>query len=44
MRQFKLWCAGLRGRTIKWRWERFGFLESIAEIEQLNALIEPNNG
>ncbi len=45
MRQFKLWCADLsatQGRRVRWKWERFGFLESIAEIEQLNALIEPN--
>ncbi len=42
MRQFKLWCQELRGRKIRWKWDRHGFLESISEIEQLNALIEPN--
>ena len=43
MRQFKLYVdEDRRGQEINWKWERFGILESFAEIEQLNNLIEPN--
>ena len=43
MRQFKLYVdEERRGQEINWKWERFGILESFAEIEQLNNLIEPN--
>jgi hypothetical protein len=46
MRQFKLHCLEKKkslGCSVSWKWERFGFLESFAEIEQLNALIDPHN-
>jgi len=41
MRKFKLDCES-RGRgKINWRWKKVGLLESFADIEQLNHMIEP---
>lgn len=44
MRTFKMYCKGKErmGLLVTWRWDRFGFLESFAEVNELNALIEPN--
>ena len=28
---------------IKWGWEKVGLFQSFAEIEQLNAMVEPQN-
>ena len=45
MRQFKLYCRDLEARNglkVQWKWNRHGYLETFAEIEQLNALIDPN--
>ena len=28
---------------IKWNWEKVGLFQSFAEIEQLNAMVEPLN-
>ena len=28
---------------IKWGWEKVGLFQSFAEIEQLNAMVEPHN-
>ena len=48
MRRFKLECEaeqGLQGSgtRIKWSWEKVGLFQSFAEIEQLNAMVEPHN-
>ncbi len=42
MRHFKVFCSSRPAQKVEWEWQRLGFLESFAEIEQLNALIEPN--
>ncbi len=45
MRLFKMYCKEKErsaGLVVVWKWERFGFLESFAEVSELNALIEPN--
>ena len=44
MRTFKMYCKEKErtGLLVTWRWDRFGFLESFAEVNELNALIEPN--
>ena len=44
MRTFKMYCKGKErmGLLVTWRWDRFGFLESFAEVNELNAVIEPN--
>ena len=28
---------------IRWTWEKVGLFQSFAEIEQLNAMVEPQN-
>jgi hypothetical protein len=44
MRLFKMYCKEKAkiGLVVAWKWDRFGFLESFAEVHELNALIEPN--
>ena len=51
MRRFKLDCEsksdpaveGDKITKIKWTWEKVGLFQSFAEIEQLNAMVEPQN-
>eukprot|EP00092_Neocalanus_flemingeri_P012109 GFUD01013057.1.p1 GENE.GFUD01013057.1~~GFUD01013057.1.p1 ORF type:complete len:938 (+),score=189.35 GFUD01013057.1:31-2814(+) len=51
MRRFKLDCEsksdpaieGEKVTKIKWTWEKVGLFQSFAEIEQLNAMVEPQN-
>ena len=44
MRMFKMYCKEKEraGLLVTWKWDRVGFLESFAEVSELNALIEPN--
>ena len=48
MRRFKVYCEAmgdsLRGDTVtrvRWDWDKVGIFQSFAEIEQLNAMVEP---
>ena len=49
MRRFKVFCETMadpmageaRGTRVKWDWEKVGIFQSFAEIEQLNAMVEP---
>ena len=50
MRKFKVSCEAMddpvsdSGRIkVKWDWEKVGIFQSFAEIEQLNAMVEPIN-
>ena len=51
MRRFKMDCEsksdpkveGNQLTKIRWSWEKVGLFQSFAEIEQLNAMVEPQN-
>ena len=48
MRRFKVFCESMddsvsdqRVTKVRWDWEKVGIFQSFAEIEQLNAMVEP---
>ena len=44
MRKFKVYCETQLDETkVKWDWEKVGIFQTFAEIEQLNAMVEPIN-
>ena len=50
MRRFKVYCESMddlvsnqRVTKVRWDWEKVGIFQSFAEIEQLNAMVEPGH-